>query len=94
MKMGKRKSKQETLLQELIAKAKQENIEVRTERLLREVGYHARSGSCRLKGQDVIIIDRDAPTKDQIDFLAEELKTRESVPEENHASDKPATDDS
>jgi hypothetical protein len=94
MKMGKRKSKQEARLQELIAKAKQGNIEVRTERLLREVGYHARSGSCQLKGQDLIILDRDAPTKDQIDFLAEELKTRESVPEENHVFDKPVADDS
>jgi hypothetical protein len=94
MKMGKRKGKQEALLQELIAKAKQEHIEVRTERLLREVGYHARSGSCRIKGQDVIIIDRDVPTKDQIDFLAEELKTRESAREESPAFQKSTADDS
>lgn len=89
--MEKRKNKQETLLAELITTAKNRNIEVRKEKLLREVGYHARSGSCRLKGQDVIIIDRDAPTKDQIDFLAEELKTRESLPEKNYSDQKAAT---
>jgi len=72
--MGQGKSKNESRLQELIAKAKELNVEVRTERLLREVGYHARSGYCRLKGQRLIIIDREAPLGDQLDFLAAELR--------------------
>jgi len=71
--MGQRKDKKNSLLQELIALAGKLNIEVRTEKLLREVGYRAHSGRCRLKGQDLIIIDRDAPLEDQIHFLAAEL---------------------
>lgn len=71
--MGLGKNKNETLLQELITRAKRLGIEVRTEKLLREVGYHARSGRCRLKGQELIIVDRDAPLRDQVDFLATEL---------------------
>jgi hypothetical protein len=80
--MEKGKKKQEALLEELIAKAKQRNIEVRTERLLREVGYHAHSGRCRFKEQELIILDRDAPVRDQVEFLAEELKAQASAPEE------------
>ena len=60
-------------LEALISKARSLNIEVRREKLLREVGYRTRSGRCRVKGEDLIIIDRDAPLKDQIDFLAAEL---------------------
>lgn len=78
--MEKGKNKQAAVLDELIAAAKNRNIEVRTEKLLREVGYHAHSGSCRINGQDVIIIDRDAPVKDQIDFLTEALRVRPSMP--------------
>ncbi len=72
--MGQGKNKNEFLLQELIAKAKTQNIDVRTEKLLREVGYRVHSGRCRLKGQDLIILDRDASLGDQVDFLAAELR--------------------
>lgn len=75
--MAQGKNKNESLLQELIGRAKTLNIDVRTEKLLREVGYRARSGRCRLKGQELIIIDRDAPLGDQVDFLVSELKRRE-----------------
>ena len=68
-----KKKKNESLLQELIAIAGQMNIEVRTEKLLREVGYHARSGRCRVNGQQVIIVDRDSPLAEQVEFLASEL---------------------
>ena len=67
------KQKQETRLNELIGAAKLMNIEVRTEKLLREVGYRARSGRCRVRGKDLILIDRDASISDQIDFLSTEL---------------------
>ncbi len=76
--MGKKLKKVESLLQELIQTAKKRNIDVRTEKLLREVGYRARSGHCRLNGKDLIILDRDAPLGDQVDFLAGELSQRES----------------
>ncbi|HEY7322704.1 MAG TPA: hypothetical protein VIE89_34510 [Candidatus Binatia bacterium] len=70
--------KLESRLNELIGIARERNIEVRTEKLLREVGYRARSGSCRVNGQELILIDRDAPIGDQIDFLAAELASRQS----------------
>jgi hypothetical protein len=70
--------KLESRLNELIGIARQRNIEVRTEKLLREVGYRARSGRCRVNGQELILIDRDAPISDQIDFLSAELAPRQS----------------
>ena len=71
--MAQGKTRQESRLQELILKAKELNIQVRAEKLLREAGYRARSGSCRLNGQDIILLDRTAPIGDQIEFLAAEL---------------------
>jgi hypothetical protein len=70
--------KHESRLSELIGAARQMNIEVRTEKLLREVGYRARSGRCRVNGQELILIDRDASISDQIDFLSAELAQRQS----------------
>ena len=72
------KNRQEARLQALIVTAKGMNIQVRTEKLLREAGYRAHSGRCRIKGQDVILLDRDASIADQIDFLAGELAKRRS----------------
>ncbi len=74
------KNKQEARLQELILSAKQLNIEVRTERLLREAGYRARSGSCRINGQEMILLDRDTRMAEQIEFLAGELAQRHLAP--------------
>lgn len=74
--MATSKNQNKFRLQELIAAAKQMNIEVRTEKLMREVGYRARSGHCRFKGQEIIVIDRDAPVSEQIEFLAAELAGR------------------
>jgi hypothetical protein len=54
------------------------NIEVRMEKLLREVGYRAHSGRCRVNGQELILIDRDAPISDQIAFLSAELAHAQS----------------
>ena len=67
------KNKQELRLQELILTAKQLDIEVRTEKLLREVGYRAKSGRCRVNGQEMILLDRDTGVAEQIEFLAGEL---------------------
>jgi hypothetical protein len=80
--MAQAKQKYESRLNELIEAAKALNIEVRTEKLLREVGYRARSGRCRLNGRELILVDRDAPITDQIDFLSAELarRQRETVP--------------
>ena len=71
--MTQTKHKQEARLQELIAAAKAMNLDVRTEKLLREAGYRARSGRCRVNGQEVIFIDREVAIAEQIEFLAAEL---------------------
>jgi hypothetical protein len=76
--MAQSRNRQEARLQDLIVSAKGMNIQVRTEKLLREAGYRARSGRCRIKGQDLIVIDRDAPIGDQIEFLANELSQRQT----------------
>ena len=76
--MTKTKNRMDSRLQELIGAAKELNIEVRTEKLLREVGYRARSGRCRVKGQDLILLDRDAPTSEQVDFLLAQLAERKA----------------
>jgi hypothetical protein len=72
------KHKDESRLQELIRAAQEMNIEVRTEKLLREVGYRVRSGRCRVNGQELILIDRDAAISDQIEFLSVELAQGQS----------------
>ena len=73
------RTKHESRLEELIGAAKRKNIEVRTEKLLREVGYRTRSGRCRVKGKELILLDRDASVSDQIEFLATALA--ESTPD-------------
>ena len=67
------RTKRESRLQDLIGAAKQRNIEVRTEKLLREVGYRVHSGRCRVKGKELILLDRDASVSDQIEFLTTAL---------------------
>jgi hypothetical protein len=71
--MAQSKNKNQARLQELIATARAMNLEVRTEKLLREAGYRAHSGRCRVKDRELIVLDRDASTAEQIEFLAEEL---------------------
>ena len=72
------RNKHEERLHKLIGAAEQMNIEVRTEKLLREVGYRARSGRCRVNGRDLILLDRDASISDQVDFLLAELAANQS----------------
>ena len=74
--MANTKNRQEARLQELIAAARAMNIHVRSEKLLREAGYRVHSGRCRIKGQNVILLDRDSPIADQIELLSHELAER------------------
>ena len=53
--------------------ARARNVEVRMEKLLREVGYRVHSGRCRINGREVILLDRDAAISDQIEFLSNAL---------------------
>jgi hypothetical protein len=75
--MAQSKTRQESRFQELILRAKELNIQVRAEKLLREAGYRTRSGSCRVKGKELILVDRNAPIGDQIEFLAAEIAERQ-----------------
>lgn len=74
------KNRLEIRLQDLIARAKAMNLQVRKEKLLREAGYRVHSGRCRVNGHEIIILDRDAPIGDQIDFLAGELAEWQKPP--------------
>jgi hypothetical protein len=62
------------LADELAEAAKRIGLEVRRERILREVGYRARGGACRLREKNLIILDREMPPADQIEVLAEALR--------------------
>jgi hypothetical protein len=80
--MSQRKLKYQALLSGLIEVAQGLDVEVRTERLLREVGYHVHSGSCLLHEKRLIILDRDLPIREQIDCLASELRKHEPDPDQ------------
>ena len=54
-------SRIERVLDELAEAAERFGLKVRRERILREVGYRARGGACRLREKDLVIIDRDQP---------------------------------
>ncbi len=43
--------------------ARRSGVRVREETLLREVGYRVRSGSCRVRGEEVIFLDRHADAR-------------------------------
>ena len=61
------------LVDELKQVAAALGFEVREEKLLREVGYRVRSGSCRVGAARVILLDRGLPPSAQIEVLVEEL---------------------
>src|SRR5262249_4029589 len=50
---------------------------VREEKLLREVGYQVRGGSCRVRGQEMVFLDRDLPLPERVEILLDELSRRQ-----------------
>ena len=68
---------QERLFQELRSFAERSGIEVRCEKLARDLGYKVRSGGCTVKGKKWVIVDRSLPAGERLDLLADEV--RESV---------------
>ena len=70
-------SRTERVLDELIEAAERVGLKVRRERIMREVGYRARSGACRLRDNDMVIIDRDQPPNEELEIVAEALKGRD-----------------
>lgn len=65
------------LVEELVEAAGRCGLEVRREKILREIGYRARGGACRLHAKNLLIIDRDQPPADQIEILADALRDRD-----------------
>jgi hypothetical protein len=64
------------LLDELKTVAEKLGLQVREERLLREVGYRVRSGRCRLRADEIIFLERGLPPSAHIDVLIDELAGR------------------
>jgi hypothetical protein len=62
------------LVDELCEAAKRLGLEVRREKILREVGYRARGGACRFRGRNLIILDREMAPAEQAEILAEVLR--------------------
>jgi hypothetical protein len=67
----------EALCEELKELARRLGIQVREEALLREVGYHVRSGGCRVRGEEVIFLDRTLPPGDRVQVLLDQLSERD-----------------
>jgi hypothetical protein len=67
----------EELCEELKTVAERVGVRVREEVLLREVGYHPRSGMCRLRGEEVLFVDRSLPLAERVAVLTEELRRRD-----------------
>jgi hypothetical protein len=62
------------LVSELEELAQRCGIEVRHEKLLREIGYRARSGSCKVKEKNLVILDRTLAPAEQVEVLADALR--------------------
>jgi hypothetical protein len=62
------------LVNELEELAQRCGIEVRHEKLLREIGYRARSGSCKVREKNLVILDRTLAPSDQVEVLADALR--------------------
>ncbi len=72
--MSRKQKRSQEMLEELINFAQGHEIEVRTEKFLREVGYHVHSGSCRLREKKLIILDRELSVKEQVALLVDEIR--------------------
>jgi len=66
-----------SMVDELAEAAERIGLKVRCERLLREIGYRARGGACRLREKDLVIIDSAQPPAEQLEVLLEALRTRD-----------------
>ena len=67
----------EALCEELKEVARRLGVQVREETLLREVGYRVRSGACRVRGADVIFLDRGLPAEERVQVLLDGLAGRD-----------------
>ncbi len=73
----KKSEKLESIIDELRSAAESIGIRVRRERLLREVGYHVRSGLCRLDDQEILLVESELDADVQVDLLLGALSGRD-----------------
>ena len=69
--------KKRLLLDQLEEVASAIGIEVREERLMREVGYTVHSGPVRLNGKDVVLLDSNADLGELIEAMLDFLCARD-----------------
>ncbi len=67
----------EALCEELKELAGKLGMRVREEVLLREVGYRVRSGLCRVRGEDVVFLDRHLTPGECVEVLLGALAGRD-----------------
>ena len=65
------------LLERLKEIAAASGLEVREERLYREVGYSVHSGVCRVGDQEVLLLDKNATTPERIESMCAVLSDRD-----------------
>jgi hypothetical protein len=70
--------REEALVEELKELAGRLGMEVREETLLREVGWRVRSGACRVRGAEVVFVDRGLPPGERLEVLLDALATRDA----------------
>lgn len=76
--MGEQKeSRMLKLVDELCQAAERVGLVVRREKILREIGYRVRGGACRLREKNLVIIDRDMAPAEQLEVLADALRSRD-----------------
>ena len=76
--MGEQKeSRMLKLVEELCEAAERFGLVVRREKILREIGYRVRGGACRLREKNLVIIDRDMAPAEQLEVLADALRSRD-----------------
>jgi hypothetical protein len=67
----------EALVEEAKEVARRLGLRIREETLLREVGYRVRGGAARVRGEDVIFLDRNVSAADRLQVLVDELAGRD-----------------
>jgi hypothetical protein len=63
----------ESIIKELIGLLSIAGTEVRREKLPSGLGYKVASGQCRLREEEMLVLDRNLPLEEQITFLCNYL---------------------
>src|ERR1700745_394235 len=65
------------IVDELAEAAQRVGLEVRREKIMREIGYRTRGGACRLRDKNLVIIDRDPPAARTLGGIPEARRSRD-----------------